>query len=140
VNLPGRFNLSSAYLRLRPDSSIEPLPLDDDFWPRLMTGKLGDFHHEYLVSTFTHERDWVSWERHPAGEEVVCLLSGAATLVLDTPGDPTRVVLQEAGDYVLVPRNTWHTAQFTMPARLLFITPGEGTENRPLEAGPAIRP
>jgi mannose-6-phosphate isomerase-like protein (cupin superfamily) len=133
VSAAAKYNLNSAYLRLRPDSSIEPLPTGDDFWPRLMAGALGDFHHEYLVTTFTYDRDWSSWERHPKGDEIVCLLSGVATLVLDESGGPTRIELREPGDYVRVPRGTWHTAKTTTPTTMLFITAGEGTENRPLE-------
>ena len=34
------------------------------------------------------------------------------------------------GDYVIVPRGTRHTARIRKPARMLFITPGEGTETR----------
>jgi hypothetical protein len=31
---------------------------------------------------------------------------------------------------VVVPRNTWHTARVSGTTRMLFITPGEGTEIR----------
>jgi len=41
------------------------------------------------------------------------------------------VSLNQVGEYVLVPKNTWHTAKVRKPSRMLFITPGEGTENRP---------
>ena len=39
-------HLSSTYLRLRPDASIEPLPLDGKFWERMAAGEFGDFHNE----------------------------------------------------------------------------------------------
>ena len=81
-------SLSSTYLRLRPDSSIEPLPVEG-FWPRLMSGELGDFHNEYLVTSAQYAADWPAWEMHPHGEEIVCLLSGAARMVLEA-ADGTR--------------------------------------------------
>src|SRR5689334_3434135 len=59
-------SLLSTYLRLKPDSSIEELPADG-FWQRLMAGQLGNFHHEYLVTTSPYSASWQSWEKHPMG-------------------------------------------------------------------------
>ena len=42
-----------------------------------------------LVTTFRSETSWSRWERHPAGEEVVVLLSGRIDLVQRT-GDGER--------------------------------------------------
>jgi mannose-6-phosphate isomerase-like protein (cupin superfamily) len=125
-------DLSSTYLRLRPDSSIERLPAGD-FWPRLMRGELGDFHHEYLVTTSDHDADWPSWEMHPNGDEIVCLLAGAAVMVLEAPdGTVSRTELTQPGSFAFIPRGTWHTARIAAATRFLFITAGEGTRHRPL--------
>ena len=78
-------NLASAYVRLRGDATVETLPVDDSFWSRLMSGELGTFHNDYLVSCHTFETDWPMWEMHPNGDEIVCLLSGMATFILDMP-------------------------------------------------------
>lgn len=127
-------NLSSTFLRLRPDCSIEPLPVDADFWPRLMSGQLGEFRNEYLVTSGEYQSDWSSWEIHPAGDEIVALLSGAVRLILEAPdGSRSEVALAGAGSFALVPRGHWHTARISAPAHMLFITPGEGTRHRPLE-------
>jgi mannose-6-phosphate isomerase-like protein (cupin superfamily) len=131
-----KFNLESDHLRLRPDSSIEPLTLGAEFWPQLMSGKLGDFHHEYLVTINAYDRDWPSWECHPNGDEIVLLLSGRVTMVLETPTGEERVELAATGDYVRIPRDTWHTSKTSTPTKMLFITAGEGTKIRPL-ADPA---
>jgi mannose-6-phosphate isomerase-like protein (cupin superfamily) len=112
--------------------NIEPLPVDARFWPRLMAGALGDFHNEYLVTCHRHEADWPTWERHPAGDEVVALLDGAVTLVLETPAGRRHSPLRVPGDFVRAPRGTWHTARVPAPATLLFITAGEGTQHRPV--------
>jgi mannose-6-phosphate isomerase-like protein (cupin superfamily) len=127
---PGPFELTSTYLRLRPDATVEPLAVDDTFWPRLMSGALGNFRNEYLVTTFGYDRDWPMWERHPNGDEVVVLLEGRATFVLEIDGGERHVSLDTSGAYVIVPRGTWHTARAAGPCRMLFITAGEGTEHR----------
>ena len=128
----GALSLESSCLRLRPDCSVESIPVDANFWPRLMSGQLGNFHNEYLVSCFSYDKDWSTWEMHPNGDEVVCLLSGAVTLVLEDAGSLRELRLDAGNSYVIVPRGTWHTARVGQPSRMLFITPGEGTQNRPV--------
>lgn len=126
-------SLSSSHLRLRPDSSIEPLPVEG-FWPRLMSGELGDFRNEYLVTSAEYAADWNGWEMHPRGEEVVCVLDGHARLLLEAPdGQRREVELATPGSFVVVPRGTWHTAKIGAPTRMLFITAGEDTQHRPVE-------
>ena len=128
---PDPFNLASTFLRLRSDASIEQLPVGNDFWQRLSSGALGTFHNEYLVAVLAHDSDWPVWEMHPNGDEIVCLLEGEATLVLEVDGREREVGLAQSGSYVFVPRGTWHTARIRSACRMLFITPGEGTRHRP---------
>lgn len=123
-------SLLFTYLRLRPDSSIEELPADG-FWQRLMGGGLGNFHHEYLVTTSPYSASWQSWEKHPMGEEIVCLLSGRVTLIQERDGRQVGIPLTQAGQYALNPRGIWHTADVHEQSTLLFITAGEGTVTRP---------
>ena len=89
------------------------------------------FRGHVLLSCHTFKEDWSSWERHPAGDEIVCLLSGAATMILEEGGAEEAVRLEKAGEYVVVPKGTWHTARTSVSTTMLFVTPGEGTENRP---------
>lgn len=127
---PKSLNLSSTYVRLRNDALAEPLPVTGDFWQRLMNGQLGTFHNEYLVTTHAFDADWGVWEMHPHGDEVVCLLSGSVTFVLEMEDKESTIELSEAGSFVIVPKGTWHTARVSAPSRVLFITAGEGTQNR----------
>ncbi|MBN7796193.1 cupin domain-containing protein [Parahaliea mediterranea] len=92
-----------------------------------------NFAGHVLVSQYTFSENWPTWEIHPKGDELVTLIAGRATMVLDSPEGERCVVLAEPGDYVVVPRNTWHTARVEEPCTLQFFTPGQGTENR--EAG-----
>jgi hypothetical protein len=126
------YSLSSTYLRLRSDVTIEAIRGDATFWPRLMSGQLGDFHNEYLVTTFEYSADWTHWEMHPLGDEIVCLLSGEALMILERDAVEQHIRLESAGQFVLVPKSTWHTAKVSAPCRMLFITAGEGTQHRPL--------
>lgn len=125
------FNLANTFVALQQDSRARPLPVDKDFWPALIGGRLGPVHR--LISYMSFDASWSSWERHPAGEEFVCLLEGEVELHLER-NDRTleKVVLDKLGAFVLVPPNTWHTAKVRRPAKMLFVTAGEGTQNRPL--------
>lgn len=120
-------NLKDTYLRLKPDASIEKLTVDESFWKRISTGELGDFRNEYLVTVSTSDADWPFWERHPNGDEIVCLISGRITFVLEGAGETE---LSAPGDFAFVPKGTWHTAHVAETATMLFITAGEGTEHR----------
>lgn len=126
----GPYGLFSTYVRLRGDSSVEPLPVDDGFWRRISAGELGSFHHEYLVSSYEFDTDWPTWEMHPNGDEIVCLLSGAVTFILEQDGKTRAIELKEAGAFIIIPRGTWHTARVGQASRMLFITAGEGTQHR----------
>jgi mannose-6-phosphate isomerase-like protein (cupin superfamily) len=126
------YNLSSTYLRLRSDVTIEALQADATFWPRLMSGQLGNFHNEYLMTVFDYARDWTHWEMHPNGDELVCVLSGAAVMLLEQSGQQQAVRLEKPGEFVLVPKGAWHTAKIGIECRMLFVTAGEGTQHRSL--------
>jgi quercetin dioxygenase-like cupin family protein len=71
-----------------------------------------------------------TWERHPAGDEVVICLSGRVTVIRDDAGEETPVQLGP-GDATINPRGAWHAVDVDGPARFMTITPGVGTERRP---------
>jgi mannose-6-phosphate isomerase-like protein (cupin superfamily) len=83
-----------------------------------------------LVVMMESRESWPTWERHPAGEEVVVLVSGRMDLI-QLFGDEERRVELRPGLAVVNPQNVWHTADVHEPGTALFITPGRGTENRP---------
>ena len=122
-------SLSTTFIALDDQSRARPLPVTNRFWSDLTNGRLGEFSR--LVSLMSYNASWSTWERHPAGEEVVCLLEGSVTLLLEMPEGQEEINLTEPGQYVLVPPRTWHTARVERQCTMLFITPGEGTENRP---------
>jgi mannose-6-phosphate isomerase-like protein (cupin superfamily) len=102
--------------------------VDDEFWETI--DRRSDLHGGRLVGAFHNAADWDIWEMHPAGDEIVCLLSGAIDVVLDEPPGE-RVVALEAGQTCIVPRGVWHRAVVREPGDTLHITRGEGTQHRP---------
>jgi len=83
-----------------------------------------------MVCVFPQPASWTTWERHPAGEELVVLLSGRIDVIQEIDGEHRRVELH-AGEAMINPRGVWHTADVHEPGKGLFVTPGRGTEHRP---------
>jgi mannose-6-phosphate isomerase-like protein (cupin superfamily) len=79
----------------------------------------------------THEKeDWPFWEMHPAGDEVVTLLSGEVDLMLQE-GSQEIILSLKRRVTVIVPQGVWHRAIVREPGDMLFITRGAGTQHRP---------
>jgi len=123
-----------TYLHVRDGGKTDAISVSDSFWEELAGGAYPQLDQGRLMSAFTFSEPWSTWERHPAGEELVMLLSGTATIVLEDSGQERAVQLSDPGSYVLVPQNVWHTAKTTVPTTMLFLTPGAGTEHRPIGA------
>jgi mannose-6-phosphate isomerase-like protein (cupin superfamily) len=133
-NLTSAKDIISTYIHYCDGGRASEIPVSASFWEEVVTGKRPEMDQGKLMSAFTFSEPWSTWERHPAGEELVMLLSGAATLVLkETDGERT-INLSEPGSFVLVPQNVWHTARTSVPTTMLFLTPGAGTENRPVDS------
>ena len=107
-------------------------PAGAEFWRGLMAGERPDVEGGWLVASSTTAGTWPHWEMHPGGEELVVLLSGEVTFVLDRDGHTSEHTLDRPGQLVLVPRGTWHYARSASSAHLLFVTAGKGTQHRPL--------
>lgn len=82
-----------------------------------------------LVSMYTFDAPWTSWEMHPAGHEVVIVTAGEMTLVQEVDGREVKTTLR-AGEYAINPPGVWHTADVAKSATAVFITAGLGTEHR----------
>ena len=124
-------DLTSTFVVLEPDHEAIPVAVTPAIYEQL-DKQFENFKDRLLVSAFNFDSDWSSWEMHPAGDEIVCLLSGDAAMVLDRNGAEEIIHLRDPGSFVIVPKGTWHTARIALPTRMLFVTPGEGTQNRPI--------
>jgi len=84
-----------------------------------------------LVAGFVSTEDWPHWEMHPAGEEVLVLIEGRMTLILDEPAGERRLEMAP-GSTCVVPRGVWHRALVPETSRFIGLTYGAGTTHRPL--------
>lgn len=129
------FDLSDVFVHLGLGSTATPLP-DFTWSPEYLAGYQERFAVDAtegrLVCVIPQDKTWDSWERHPAGDEVVVLLSGRVDLVQEIDGAEHVVELQ-AGQAVINPAGVWHTARVYEPGVGLFITPGRGTEAKPVD-------
>lgn len=120
-------NLGSTFVVVNPDLSATPVAVTPTIWQEL-DQRFGKFKGRVLVSCFSFDSDWETWEMHPAGDEIVCLLAGRVSFEFEGRGHVAE--LTQAGEFVIVPRGTWHTAHTNVPTTMLFVTPGEGTQNK----------
>ncbi|MFI5319913.1 MAG: cupin domain-containing protein [Myxococcota bacterium] len=122
------FDLHASYVHLADGPDAKRVEVTPDFWrtldakPELRGGR--------LVTAARFDADWPHWEMHPAGEELVMLVSGALDVVLeDATGQRATLPLRARGA-LLIPRGTWHWARVLEPSELWFVTYGEGTRHR----------
>jgi uncharacterized cupin superfamily protein len=125
------FSISSTYVVMNENGSAIPVPVSATFFEDLEQ-QFGDFKGKLLISHYTFNQDWNTWEMHPSGDEFVCLLSGQVEFILDQDSGETKVQMSKPGEFTIVPQGVWHTAKVHAPSSMLFVTPGEGTQNRPL--------
>jgi len=131
MNSIAPLDLASTFVVIGPQLAAVPVTATPALFEEL-DRQHEQFKGRLLVSSFAFDADWTTWERHPAGDEIVCLLSGRATLVLERDGGDEIIDLANPGAFAIVPKGTWHTARTGVPTQMLFVTPGEGTQNRPI--------
>jgi mannose-6-phosphate isomerase-like protein (cupin superfamily) len=78
-------------------------------------------------------------ERHPDGDELIYLLSGEVTVVIEAPGGDERHALGP-GDALIVARGLWHRLEVARPVRLVHLTPSPSGEHRRLSPEPQEGP
>jgi len=124
-------NLTSTFVVIDPQQMAHAMQVTDTIWTDLDRW-FNHFAGHSLVACFSFSEDWPTWEVHPNGDEVVCLVAGDVEMVLARSGGEESVRLKNPGSFLIVPKGTWHTARVKAPTTMLFVTPGEGTENREL--------
>ncbi|MSP74997.1 MAG: cupin domain-containing protein [Rhodospirillaceae bacterium] len=123
------FSLAATYIHLRPDDSALAMEGGDKFWAGVEDRR--DLEQGRLMGVMPQTADWDHWERHPAGEEILTMLSGELEIVLAMKAGEERAVLK-AGQTLVVPAGIWHRGIVRIPGELLFVTAGAGTEHRPV--------
>ena len=122
-------HLSETYIHLQDNGSATTIPVTPDFWPTIVDRK--DLHEGRLVTMFSVESDWTTWEMHPEGEEILFLASGEIEFILDQAGVIDSIILKEK-ETLMIPRGAWHRAVVRKPGKLVGITYGRGTVHRPV--------
>lgn len=128
----GAFDLSATAVHL--GLGARAIPLEGfDFSPACLEGYERRFASDgaegRLVMQFPCRADWDVWEVHPAGDELVVVLSGRMVLHQELAG-AVRSVTLGPGEAVVNPPGVWHTADVVEPGAILTITSGLGTEHR----------
>lgn len=122
-------NIATTFVVVKPQFEADCVPVTDIFFAEL-DERYDDFKGHALISAFSFDTDWPTWEMHPNGDEFVCLISGDVKFLLRDQNGEQSLRMNEPGSFVVVPKNTWHTAKVSSTAKMIFVTPGEGTENR----------
>jgi mannose-6-phosphate isomerase-like protein (cupin superfamily) len=123
------FDLMTTYAHLRDGGGATLVDVAPTFWEELAGGERPELDEGRLVAAFAYDGDWPNAEMHPAGDEIVYVLSGAIDLILQEPsGD--RTIALNASEGHIVPKGTWHTARVRARAKVLHVTPGAGTQHR----------
>ena len=132
------FDLMNTYVFLQDGGRAPTIEVTESFWRDLMSGSAASPGAGlvangvgWLTAIYRFERDTPTWEMHPAGDELLVLLSGAIDIVFETDGGHRTVELRE-GRSCMVPRGMWHKQIVRTPGRELAITYGKGTQHRPV--------
>ena len=121
--------IQQVFSVLDPDMQLHPMSFDGPAFYGRLDEEFGDFNKHVLISCHSFDEAWTTWEMHPEGDECVILLSGKATMALLKDGEEHTTTLDTPGQYIVVPRGAWHKALEAENATMLFITPGQGTQN-----------
>ena len=131
--MSGPHSLADNWLHLGLGATAEVLePFDGMEWyERYGTAQAADGAEGRLVSMYTFDADWDSWEVHPEGAEVVICTAGSIELVQELADGSHATATLGAGQYAVNPPGTWHTANVADTTTCIFITAGKDTRHRP---------
>src|SRR5690606_25461396 len=104
----------STYVQFHDGGGAEIIEVTERFWPDVMAGKISLDGRLVTVGRMTE--DWPHWEMHPEGEELVVLLSGAVTLIVERDGRELSARLDAPGRAWLNRRGDWHRAVVHEPS------------------------
>lgn len=126
MNQAKAFRLEEVFAVLGPDLSVDTIEVTPTLYEQLDKAYNG-FKGHTLIAIHGFSEPWGTWEKHPAGDEIVVLLSGCVQFRIRSDSTEQSVKLSAPGEYLVVPKGQWHTAETSCLSKLLFITPGEGT-------------
>jgi hypothetical protein len=128
------FAFSRTLIHVPGGPQLRRLPADAAFWTRvhrersLRAGRIVGVH-AFNTNDDVHASQW---ERHPRGDELLCLVSGRVDVVFDDSTGARHVPLTPLHG-VIVPQSTWHRLLVEEPGVVVSVTPHADTEHRPVD-------
>ena len=122
------FDLETMFVHLADGAAATPIEVGPDF--RAELARRPELHTGRMMAGIRLERSPPHWEMHPAGDEVICLLSGSIDVVLEEPGGARVIPLRQRATCI-IPSGVWHRALVLEESEVIAITRGAGTERRP---------
>lgn len=123
-------HIDSTFAVIKPNLQVDTVEVTPTLYQDL-DEKFDLFQGHTLVAAHHFDRNWSTWEVHPAGDEIVVLLSGQCQLIIKHNDHNQSIELNHSGEYPVVPKGLWHKALTEVATHMLFITPGEKTANAP---------
>ncbi len=121
-------DLERASLFLDGKGGVQVVPNGPDLYTRVKADTtLGDTMVTLGVGS---GKSSSHWEMHPAGEEILVILSGSRVIHFEHPDGRRETLNARAGEAVIVPRGVWHKTEAPEGSRILFITYGRGTTHK----------
>jgi mannose-6-phosphate isomerase-like protein (cupin superfamily) len=120
-------DLETTYLSLDGKGVVASHPVGADFWDKI------DANADLLatmVAVFRSDADWGHWEMHPAGDEIVMLIEGEVTMIVQQGSTERRVALTP-GHAIVIPAGARHRALVACSPSLMARAP----RTMPCEAG-----
>lgn len=112
---------------LAAPSRVVPVPGFAHDYERYLAAHCTPADAGRLVAVYESKTDWPSWECHPAGDELVVVLSGRARFFQQLPGGDERSVELGPFEALVNPAGVPHTADVLEPFTALYVTPCPGT-------------
>jgi mannose-6-phosphate isomerase-like protein (cupin superfamily) len=95
-----------AHLGLGATATVEPAFTDESWYAAYGERHAADGVEGRLVSQYSFDASWTSWEVHPHGAEMVICTAGALTIHQEHPDGTTETVTLAPGDYAINPPGT----------------------------------
>jgi mannose-6-phosphate isomerase-like protein (cupin superfamily) len=128
------FALAGTRFQLPAGPRVRALRADVEFWSRmrhdrsLRAGRIVGVH---AVET-NDDVHAAKWERHPRGDELLCLVSGKVDVVLQESSGERRIPLAPQSG-LIVPQGTWHRLEVKEPGMIVGVTPHADTQHRDVD-------
>jgi mannose-6-phosphate isomerase-like protein (cupin superfamily) len=131
MNRGAKFSLPGMRIHLSDAEGAQLLPADSAFWKRVTSDpELSEGRMLGIEAVRTDDDVHASkWERHPNGDELLCVVSGQIDVVLEESSGERLISLGPLNG-LIVPQGVWHRLLVREPAVLIGVTRHADTQHR----------